>query len=260
MTNSKKIIASVLVLAILTALFAPLVAADPNVGVTAGQWVKYGDFTASGTGIATSLTNQTDWIEVSVVSVSGTNVTLTVSGQYKNGTAVTVGGMTLNVTTGASNSSTGDFVFIIPANLQQGEAIPLPGLDFAVTVTKVESENLMGVNRNVCVFNYSISALGMSYEYLMTWDQASGMLMKVNLAGTSPYENMTLSFNAIDTNVFTTGVAGTLMDNLIYIVIAVVVILVIVVAALTLLRRRKPEAQAAPPAEAPSTTEAPAPT
>jgi len=260
LTNSKKLIISVLALAILTALFAPLVAADSSVGVSAGQWVKYGNFSASGTGIPMGLANQTDWVEINVVSVSGTNATLTFSGQYKNGTTVAISGMNLDVATGASNYSSGNFVFIIPSDLQKGDAIPLSGFDFPINVTNVETENVIGVNRNVCILNLTQSFLGISYKFIMTWDQTSGVLMGVNIAETTPYGNMALSFNAIDTNVFATGAAGTPMNNLIYIVIAVIVIviLVIVIAAFILMRR-KPKAPPATPTETPSTTEVPAP-
>ena len=71
---------------ILLALALPVFAVGYTPGVTAGQYVKYGNFSGSGEGFEGF--NDYGFLQLQVTSVSGKDVTLLSTGQYKNGTAL----------------------------------------------------------------------------------------------------------------------------------------------------------------------------
>jgi hypothetical protein len=243
MSNLKLGISIALAFAVSIAYITPIWAVDYNPGVSVGQWVKYGNFVAMGTGVPSEF-NKTDWMKIDVVAISGKNVTLHMSGKLKNGTDTMESGAIVNVATGSMNVSSSGFLFIIPANLQKDDIIPESGSSFPVKINKTESRSYMGVNRNVGIFNMSASMEGVAYKYVMIWDQASGMLMELSMSMTSTYLTSKMSLSAIDTNIFATGTAGWLMDNIVYIGIAVIVIIVIIAAA-AMITRRKPSAPSA---------------
>lgn len=241
MPNLKSKIAVALALFVLASFVAPIWAVDYNPGVSAGQWVKYGNFVVSGSSFSSDL-NKTDWMKIDIVAVSGVNVTLHMSGQFKNGSSTQESGAIIDIATGTMNATTGGFILIVPTNLTQGDTIPAPSLSFSVKINKTESRSYMSANRNVNIFNATTSMEGISYDYVMIWDQASGMLMEMSMSVISSIYTAKMSFNAIDTNIFATGVTGWLMDNIIYIVIAIVVIVIIIIAA-AMLMKRKPTTQ-----------------
>ncbi len=83
----RKLLSSVIFSAlILAAITLPVIAVDYNVGVSIGQYVKYGNFVGSGQGFESF--NDIDFQQFQVTAVSGKDVTLQSTGQYKNGTAL----------------------------------------------------------------------------------------------------------------------------------------------------------------------------
>jgi hypothetical protein len=242
MSNLKSKFAIALACALLVAFVTPIWATEYNVGVSEGQWIKYGNFVATGSGSAD--VNNTDWMKMEVVTVSGKNVTLHESGKFKNGTDTPESGSICNVETGWMNGTSGGFFLIIAANLQEGDTLPVPPPGTPLTINKTETGTYAGVSRSVNIYNLTVSmATYGSSTLVMIWDKASGMLLEMKMEMTStitPSQNMRMSFSATDTNIFVTGPAGWLLENIIYIVIIVVAVIV-VVAAVVLMRRRKPK-------------------
>jgi hypothetical protein len=91
MINQKIIFSIFLILTIiLSALVLPALAQDYSPGVTPGQYVKYGNFSGNGQGFEAF--NDYGFLQLEVTSVSGKQVTLLSTGQYKNGTALSGNG------------------------------------------------------------------------------------------------------------------------------------------------------------------------
>jgi hypothetical protein len=228
-------------------------------GVTTGQFVKYGNFSASGFGAPAEL-NQTDWMEAEVTAVNGKNVTLHVTGQFKNGTTPTPMDMTVNVQTGNTNSSEafgvsgfGSFL-LLAGNLSAGDNVVTSSSE-TLTINETTTRTYLGASRSVNIINFTMQQLGYGIEYFVVYDQASGVLLEANVSATIPYYGtMQVSLSATDTNIFATGAMGWLQDNMLYIIIAVVFIILIIVAGVALSRRHKP------PTTQPPTTTPPTPT
>jgi hypothetical protein len=227
------------------ACVVPMRAVDYNPGVSVGQWVKYGNIVAVSQG--TELLNKTDWFQVEVTAVSGKNVTLHMTGKYKNGTDIEPGELRVNVETGSWNGSivTGYYI-LIAANLEQGDNITKPATPTPYfKINSTQTRTYMGASRSCNVLNFTASytydSTTIVQKSLMIWDKASGMPMEED----TEYTGITstterLSFKAIDTNIFPTGAAGWLVDNLIYIVAAVVIVIVIIGGVAIMMMRRKP--------------------
>jgi hypothetical protein len=196
MMNSRLKIAFPLVCALLIVAFvAPVWAAEYNPGVSVGQWVKYGDYVV--TTPAEASTNP-DWSMIEVVGVSGKEVTLRITGAYKNGTTIPASQLTCNIETGM----TGGFQrYIIAANLNQGDKI----LNLAVsdTINKTETRKYLSASRSVNILNFTSSSPSQTSKVTYIYDKASGMQlgmeMETTITGTATYTN---SYSIIDTNIF----------------------------------------------------------
>ena len=246
MSNVKLRIAIALALLVFATSFASIRATDYNPGVSSGQYAKYGNFYGTG---SSSTFNDADWMRIDVVDVSEKNVTLHMSGMYKNGTNADESGSIVNVETGAVNGSSGGYFIVIAANLKEGDVIPgAVGPTGPLTINTTDTRSYLGASRAINILNLTTSTGGyMDYSYIEIYDQVSGILLELNMSATStlyPASNMQMSFSITETNIFSASPIDVVANNLIYIVIAVVLI-IIVVAAVVLMRRKKP----APPAE-----------
>lgn len=256
MSNLKLKSAIILACLMSAAFTAPILAtaaADYQPGVSAGQWIKYGNLVASGASVSPSV-NDTDWMQIDITDVSGKNVTMHMSGQYKNGTAVNQTSLTdlkYNVETGWANTSIGYFVYLIAANLEVSDVVPGTPLGLPMSINKTETRSYLSANRDVNIINITMSIPATTdIAYISVYDKATGMLLELSMNMTStvaPSTNMYMSFSVADTNMFATGWTAWLQDNLIYIVIVIIVIIVVIAAAV-LMRRKKPPAET-PPAE-----------
>jgi hypothetical protein len=207
--------------------------------------VKYGNFTSriNQTYVPSGF-NETDWVKIEVTDVSGKNITLHMSGAYKNGTTPDEIGVAFNVETGWANTSSVGYgaFFIIGANLTENDALPTFPSAPTMKINSTETRTYLGHSRTVCIFNLSESVPDMmDVQYVIVYDQASGVLLEMNASQDSamyPQTNYQISFNIVDTNIFTTGLGG-LLDTTTYIAIAVVVIIIIIVAIIALTRKKK---------------------
>ena len=245
MLSYKKI--AILTLVLLITLVAPAKATDYNPGVTTGQWAKYGNVTVVGS-FPIPDANNTDWMKIEVTDVSGKNLTLHMSGQYKNGTAATEFGLACNIETGWNNmSASGGNFYVIAANLQEDDIIPelFPMLIMKVNTTATRT--YFGTDRTVNIINTTWSYPSViDYSFLMIYDKASGMLMEMNMSiayYSSPSMSMTMSFNITDTNIFGST------DYTIYIAAAIIIIIIVAAAAIMLTRKKKSPTSTETPTE-----------
>ena len=197
MMNSRLKIAFPLVCVLLMATFvAPVWAADYNLGVSVGQWVKYGDYvvtTPAGTVISP------DWSMIEVIGVSGKEATLRITGAYKNGTAIPASNVVCNIESGM----TGGFQrYIIAANLNEGDRILNTAT--ADTINMTETRTILGASRSVNILNFTGSFLGQNIKIAYIYDQASGMQIGMEMETTIIAQAVTYtnSYRIIDTNIF----------------------------------------------------------
>jgi len=244
----------ILALVILVGCTAPTLAAIYNLGVSTGQWVKYGSLEAGGP-LTPAYYNQTDWMKIEVTVISGRNVTLRTTEKYQNGTEGTSIDLKVNVETGWMNKSysTYGFFYLIAGNPTQGDTLPVPST-YPNTINKTETRTYLGVSRSVNIVNLTYSVAGyLDYSYITIYDKASGMLLEMSMSSTStmlPSASYHMNFKATESNIFgTAGTTNWLQDNMLYIAAAIIIIITFIVA-ITLMRKKKP-----PTTETAETTE-----
>jgi hypothetical protein len=236
-----KLLTAVLSVALLAAFVFPVLAVTYNSGVEIGQYVKYGNFVGVGQGVESF--NDYDWLRLQVMDVSGTDVTLLSTSQFKNGTAIEGNGTILiwNVETGTQDGVPSTQGPIIAANLNQGDPIPPPN---TYVVNSTESRTYLGVSRTVNILDASLSTPDYNATLTYVYDKASGMLLEsttqtVTQADPQPVTT-TISYSVIETNIFgSTANPSPSVPELPITAVGVVVVLMSVVAGLILLKRRK---------------------
>jgi len=197
MMNPRLKIAFPMVFALLIVAFvAPVWAADYNPGVSVGQWVKYGDYVVT-TPAETVISP--DWSMIEVIGVSGKEVTLRITGAYKNGTAIPASEVICNIEAGRIDEWQR---YLIAANLNQGDKI----LNLAVsdTINKTETRTILGASRSVNILNFTNSFGGQGMTVTYIYDKASGMHlgMEMEITIIEPAVTYTNSYSIIDTNIF----------------------------------------------------------
>ncbi len=198
-----KLFTTLLTAALLMAFLLPVLALTYNPGVTEGQYIKYGNFVGVGQGAEAF--NDYAFLNLQVTDVSGKEVTLLSTSQYKNGTAIAGNGTTSvwNVETGTEDGLTSTQGPIIAADLNQGDAIPPPNTYF---VNRTESRTYLGVSRTVNILDASLSTPDYNATLSYVYDKASGMLLEsttqtVTQADPQPITT-TISYSVIETNIF----------------------------------------------------------
>lgn len=232
----------------LLTLATPISTAEYTVGVDVGDWIEYGEFHASVTGTITGLSqiaamNDIDWMKMEVTDVSGTEVTVATTGAYKNGTATPSTPTTkINVATGSG--STGFFVFLIGADLKEGDdVIPQQQAGLSLKINGTTTRTYCGAMKSVNYLDISTTIMGQSITAKWYWDKATGVMMETftSMSITTPSAaSMELSLKAVETNMWSADVLGTISSNPIYIIGIVIVVVVVVAAGVFLVRRRKP--------------------
>jgi hypothetical protein len=189
------------VLVFLAFLVVPANSIGKSPGVSVGYWVKYGNITATGIKYIGSGFNETEWIKIEVVGVSGTEVTFSMSRTFKNGSIEKGADIISDVDTGwATGGLTWRNHFLIAANLIQNDTFTTIGID--VLISKTENRSYAGMDRTVNIVNYTESE-DYYYELFMVYDQISGFLLEMNTSLTSvtlPTGNEELSFVAVELN------------------------------------------------------------
>ena len=234
MKTPKSAAAVSLMIIVFASLTLPVFAADYNPGVSAGQYVRYGNFVGTGPGVESF--NDYDWLKVEATSVSGKEVTLLSTGQLKNG-AATPGNGTIqawNVETGTEDGTPSVQGPVIAGNLNEDDAIPPPN---TYSVNKTETRTYLGVSRSVNILDSTISTPDYTTTLTYVYNKASGMLLEAasETAQTQPEPSTSkYSYSVTETNIF--GSAGIPMEYLLFAAAAIVII--IIVMTIVALRKR----------------------
>lgn len=178
-------------------------AAEYNVGVAVGQWVKYENILATGPNALPEL-NETRWIQIDVVEISGKNVTLHVCGEFKNGASIPQRGIKCNVETGWTNASLLNaplISLVTAAGLQAGDV--LPGT-IPLKINKTETRDYEGLITRVNILNLTMADdSGNRYNFIFGWDKPSGMLLEltVEIRTLQPQTYSKMAFSMTTTNI-----------------------------------------------------------
>lgn len=204
MLNSKNIFVTLtLSLLILSIVVIPVFAISYTPGVSKGEYVTYGNFVGIGSGLESF--NNTSYVKQEVTGVSGTQVNLLTTGQFKDGTPTPGNGTTAvwDIEAGTMNGVPSTEGPIIAANLNQGDSIPPPN---TYTVNKTETQTFLGVSRSVNILDTTITTPDYTTVLTFTYDRSSGMLLEASSVTTllnqpqaTPQE---YSYSIIDTNIF----------------------------------------------------------
>jgi hypothetical protein len=203
LSSLKHLIPFIIAVVILIALVLPVLAIQFNVGVTSGQYVKYGNFAGSGPGYEAF--NDYGFLNLQVISVSSNAVTLLSTGQFKNATALPGNGTTdvWNIETGTDNGTPSTQGPIIAANLNQGDAIPPPNI---YSVNQTADQTYLGTTRSVNILNVTVSTPDYNSTLNYVYDKISGMLLESTSTTTTQAQpqpiTSTYSYSIIETNIF----------------------------------------------------------
>ena len=202
MPNYKALIIPISVIVLIGAIAFPVSALEYNPGVKSGQYVKYGNFVGTGTGVESF--NDYSWSKLEVTDVSGTEITLLSTEQFKDGTAISGNGTTevWNIETGTENGVPSTQGPIIAANLNQGDTIP-PANTYMVNRT--ENRVYLGVSRNVNVLEATVLTPDYSTSLTYVYDRSSGMLLEsaVETVQNQPQQSTSkYSYSITETNLF----------------------------------------------------------
>ena len=239
MTNIKYSLCLFFAALILITLVLPVFAIGYSPGVTAGQFVKYGNFSGSGEGFESF--NDYGFLQLQVTSVSGKDVTLLSTGQYKNETALPGNGTTTvwNVESGTEDGSPATQGPIIAGNLNQGDAIPPLG---TYSINQTESRTYLGTSRNVNILNVQIKTSDYNSTLTYVYDKLSGMILESSTQTTTQSQptpvSSSYSYSIIGTNIFGPNASVPEFSTL-TIEVAGIIALIGAVAALILVRKRK---------------------
>jgi len=233
MLDFKPKIAAALAFVLLVTFVASVLAVEYNPGVSVGQYVKYSNY------LGINLRTEVDWEKNEVVAVSGKEVTLLTTGQWKNGTAIPNLGITIhNLETGATNETHSDLKSIIAANLNEGDAVP-PG---TFAVNKTEIRTYVGVSRVVNILIEETSSDFATARITVAYDKASGMALEWEQWWTEHATGIqkAIYYSVTDTNIFEAShPAAAIPVEAFYALGAVVVAIPVTTA--VVLRKRKPE-------------------
>ena len=241
MSNFKFGLSILVATVILGALTLPVFAAQYNPGVTAGQYLKYGNFVGSGPGYESF--SDYGFIILQVESVSGNTVMLLSTGQYKNGTALPGNNTTdvWNLETGTDNGTPSTQGPIIATNLNQGDDIP-PQNTYSINQTV--SKTYLGVVRSVNILDVAVSTPNYNSTLTYVYDKLSGMLLEATSTTTTQAQpepiTSTYSYSIIETNIFSsTGPSPTVPEFPGKILTYVLATILIVAASTIVLLRKK---------------------
>ena len=236
MPNYKALIIPISVIVLIGALAFPVFALEYNPGVKAGQYVKYGNFVGTGTGLESF--NDYSWSKLEVTDVSGKEITLLSTGQFKDGTAIPGNGTTevWNIETGTQNGVPSTQGPIIAANLNQGDAIP-PANTYMVNRT--ENRVYLGVSRSVNILETTVETPDYNTSLTYVYDRSSGILLE-STGETIQNQPQPLtskySYSITETNLF--GQTPSIGLPLVFVIAVIAAIAVIVIAVGLVLSRR----------------------
>jgi hypothetical protein len=179
--NSRIALLSLVSTFLLLALVVAASAQTRTVGVSVGNKFRYRG-TASWSSNDPSAAppsdleefNDTQWMQIEIAAVSGTNITGQMTSHYKNGTEVTTGGW-VDVDTGNSVNLT---VFIISANLGAGDSMYTSSPYNTVTINETVSREYAVGARDTNHLDTSAVSGTLSYHFNYYWDKSTGIAVE----------------------------------------------------------------------------------
>lgn len=183
-----------------------------TVGVSASDWFKY-DFSFSWNStdpnapIPPSLVglNETEWQMISIVSVSGTNVTGQLTTHFKNGTEKTVADY-VDIETGEGKNMT---MLVISANLNANDTVYTSGIYSTWKINETTLRAYPDGTRETNHLNITIEIPFPIYIYLSSnyyWDKSTGIIVEMSIEGISQeggYEtSWSRSMRIIESNIW----------------------------------------------------------
>ncbi len=205
MHTSKVTIAAITaILMLVISLANPVLAATYLPGVTKGQYVKYGNFIGSGPDMDVYSSN--DWMKYEVADINMSVVTLLLTGQFKNGTAILGNGdyWVYDVTFIYSvNTTASTYSPIIASNLTRGDLVGTYVLSPRDVINDTQTRTYLGVSRTVNILEYTNTSAN-SNRLTCIYDQQSGILLEIDGESTETQSQVTrhFSYSVTDTNIF----------------------------------------------------------
>ena len=239
MPNYKALIIPLSVIVLIGALAFPVFALEYNSDVKSGQYVKYGNFVGIGPGLESF--NDYSWSKLEVTSISGKEITLLSTGQFKDGTAIPGNGNTeiWNIETGTQNGVPSTQGPIIAANLTQGNTIP-PANTYMVNRT--ENRVYLGLSRSVNILGTTVSTPDYSTSLTYIYDKASGILLESSVETTQNQPQTTTSqysYSITETNIFASTPKTPVLDlSTVFLIIVIAVIVIISAVIIVLVSNR----------------------
>jgi hypothetical protein len=209
---------------------------EPSVGVKEGDWIEY-DINVTGTGTPPP-THDVRWFRIQILPVQGTAFSANFTVRYTNGT---IGSAIwkFNFTEGNVEGWT-----IIPSNLGPGDTFydlsAHTGKPVNVTIQRQEQKTVLGASRTVTYGNDSFRH--------KEWDKATGVfvgssehLQNVTNKDGWHIENLTVTIQAIATNMWSPEVIPEPDQTVFYVLLAAIVVLAVVILSVVIVvaRRRR---------------------
>jgi hypothetical protein len=136
--------------------------------------------------------NNTQWVEFTIIYISGTNVTGQITTHYKNGTENTSGGW-VDVNTGDGENMTS---FIISANLAPGDTVYNSSQSNAPFITETVPRTYLGGVRDTNHLNITSSNGTESYRTDYYWDKSTGVTVELRHGETNQTGGYTTSWSS----------------------------------------------------------------
>jgi hypothetical protein len=180
--NSRIVLLSLISIFLLFALVVATSAQTRTIGVGVGNTFTYG-VTVSWSSNDTTATppsylvdaNNTQWAELTITAISGTNVTGQTTVLYKNTTQITSGGWA-DVNTGSGENLT---VLIISANLAKGDSIYNSSQYNTETINETVSRTYLSGPRDTNHINVSTLSGTQSMTTDYYWDKSTGVAVEL---------------------------------------------------------------------------------
>jgi len=199
-----------------------------TVGVNVGDFVKY---------VGSFPHEEHEWISVSFNNISGSCINISLSYdvrtpyKFMRRFVPFESALSGNVATGKGNI----FPYVVPANLDPGEAVPTSSFFSSLTINGTEWRDYAGQNRKV-VFAAS-SNMPWNKTTILYWDRLTGVLVEVvAFVNGFPYSSM----KAIETNLWSYSFASLFMHQFPFLALLSFGLVVIVVLSFLFFRASKP--------------------
>jgi len=191
MRKLKRLIFFSIAFVALLCLTVPVSAVEYNVGVEAGQWIKYGNYNVEDSGDEGTIPV---WSKLEVSAVTDQKVLFFANGFYRNGTEFYYH---------MERSIISNTTLIIAANLTEGDLVT-PTEE--ARINRTETQRYLGVDRTVNIFELTSSIEGVEFSASFIYDQITGLLLDYSIEEKVESEQLSYeyrySYNIIDSNIF----------------------------------------------------------